>query len=65
MQRKFNVIVKAGADKFLKYRNVTNLLSLYKYLDLNFPDWRYVQIFEHKNYIASGTKKNRLVTRDL
>lgn len=58
---RYNVIIKANADTFLKYRNVSDLLKLTYWLDVNWPGWRFFNVFDSKskNQIASFTNKNR------
>ena len=53
----YSVIIKADVHKFLKYKNVTNLLSLTAYLDKNFPTWKYFNVYSSKTrqQIASFT----------
>lgn len=61
--KKYKVIVKVCNDKFLKY-NVNNLLLFTKFLDREYPDWRYFNVFRYTQdstgeQIASFTKKDR------
>jgi hypothetical protein len=63
MEKKYWVIAKVGNDKFVKYR-VTNLERFTDFLDKNFYDWRYFNVYEYKRdqtgeKIASFTKNNR------
>ena len=57
----YSVIIKADDHKFLKYKNVTSLLSLTYYLDKNFPKWKYFNVFSSKTMqqIASFTINNK------
>lgn len=61
--KKYKVIVKVGGDKFLKY-NVNNLLLFTKFLDRQYPDWRYFNVFRHTQdstgeQLGNFTKKDR------
>jgi len=62
----YNVIIKAGDNHFLKYKRVVNLLTLVRYLDQNFPGWRWFNVFSRrtKQQIGSFTRYNRPSTRD-
>ena len=65
MQKKTlkTAIVKTGQDHFIKYRNISNIKSLIKYLDKKYKDWRYINLYdkETKEQICSYTKNNRPV----
>jgi ABC-type uncharacterized transport system permease subunit len=56
----YRVIAKVGDDKFVKY-HVNNLVSFSSFLDKNFPDWRWFNVFDKKTGIQVGnyTKKDR------
>lgn len=63
--KKYKVIVKANKEKFLKY-NVNNLLLFTRFLDKEYPEWRWFNVFVYKKdssgeQIASFTKSNRPV----
>ncbi len=45
MTKKYKVIAKIGNDKFVKY-NVNNLQSFTKFLDNEFKDWRWFNVFD-------------------
>ncbi len=49
--KKYKVIVKVGKDKFLKY-NVNNLLLFTLFLDENFKDWKWFNVY---NYTKDST----------
>lgn len=49
--KKYKVIVKVGKDKFLKY-NVNNLLLFTVFLDENFKDWKWFNVY---NYTKDST----------
>lgn len=61
--KKYKVIAKVGNDKFVKY-NVNNLLLFSRFLDKDFPDWRYFNVYAYTkdgsgNQIANYTKNRR------
>jgi len=60
MIKKYKVIVKVGANKFVKY-NVNNLISFTKFLDKNFITWRWFNVYDKhtKKQLTSFTKNNR------
>ena len=65
--KKYKVIAKVSNDKFVKY-SVNNLMLFASFLDKNFPDWRYFNVFSWtKNdtgqRIASFTKNSRPYSR--
>lgn len=43
--KKYKVIAKVDTEKFVKY-NVNNLLLFTKFLDSNFINWRYFNVYE-------------------
>jgi hypothetical protein len=56
---KYKVIVKIDKEKFIKY-HTTNLVSFCNFLDVKFPSWRYVNVFnDNREQIANYTKNNR------
>lgn len=59
---KYKAIVKVSNDRFVKY-HVDNLLSFTKFLDKNFPDWRFMNIFLDGKQIANYTNKQRPSTK--
>ena len=60
-ENKYICIVKVGADKFIKYSYVRNLMSFTNFLDKNFPAWRWYNVFWRPTgqQLASFTKNNR------
>ena len=61
MNKEYSCIVKADAERFVKYRTVRDLLKFTIFLDTNFPEWRYYNVFdkETKTQMASFTKNKR------
>jgi len=61
MTRQYSCIVKADTERFLKYRTVNNLLKFTAFLDENFPQWLYYNVYDKKTkqQIASFTKNKR------
>jgi hypothetical protein len=59
--RQYSCIVKVDAERFVKYRTVNNLLKFTSFLDVNFPTWRYYNVYskETKQQVASFTKGKR------
>lgn len=66
MNIKRAVIVKTGQGKtdFVKYQYVNNLVSFARFLDKQFPEWCYMNVYdrESKEQIASYTKYKRPTT---
>lgn len=59
MAQKFTVIIKSDFKSFIKYRNVTSIKKLVTYLDKNYPQWRWFNIFDkEKNQVGSYSRKN-------
>lgn len=60
MTKKYIVIAKVGNDKFIKH-HVSNLLLYTNYLDKNWSDWRWFNVFDKKTkeQITSFTKNRR------
>lgn len=60
MSKTYKVIAKVSSDKFVKY-NVNNLISFTKFLDSNYKDWRWFNVYNKKTkvQITSFTKYNR------
>ena len=63
MSRKYKVIAKVDDERFVKY-NVNNLMKFTAFLDRDFPDWRYFNVYQYKKddsgyQIANFTKNNR------
>jgi hypothetical protein len=63
--KKYKVIAKVGnlpdgKAKCVKYR-VTNLVKFTVFLDHQFPDWRWFNVYDNKTgqQIASYTRNNR------
>lgn len=61
MSKQYSCIVKVDAERFVKYRTVNNLLKFTLFLDTNFPEWRYYNVYdkETKQQINSFTKNKR------
>lgn len=62
-KKKYKVIAKVGNDKFVKY-NVNNLVQFSLFLDRQFPDWRYFNVYNYTNndsgnQIGNYTKNQR------
>jgi hypothetical protein len=59
-KKKYHCIAKVGPEKFVKY-NVNNLVKFTSYLDRDFPDWRWYNVYdkETRNQVANFTKNNR------
>jgi len=57
----YSCIVKVDGERFVKYRTVNNLLKFTSFLDVNFPTWRFYNVYnkESKEQITSFTKNNR------
>lgn len=63
--KKYKVIAKVNDTKFVKY-NVNNLLLFTDFLDKNFSDWRWFNVYaknESKEQIGNFTNKNRPTKR--
>jgi hypothetical protein len=63
MSKKYKVIAKVETEKFVKY-NVNNLLLFTSFLDKNFPNWRWFNVYEYRKddsgtQLANFTKNNR------
>lgn len=60
MTKKMVCIVKVGGEKFVKY-HVNNLLKFTEYLDREYPDWRFINVFDSKSerQVANYTKNKR------
>jgi hypothetical protein len=58
------VIVKADNTNFLKY-HVNDLMKFTKYLDINYPSWRFFNVYDKKtgDQIKNYTNKNRPTAR--
>ena len=57
----YTIITKVGEQRFVKYRNVSNLLRFTDFLDKKFPTWKYFNVYDKKSkkQIASFTINNR------
>lgn len=69
MTKKYSVIAKVGNNKFVKY-NVNNLLLFTSFLDREFPDWRWFNVYCKGTegvgqQLASFTSKSRPMSRYL
>jgi len=53
-------IVKISQTQFLKY-HVRNLIKFTQFLDKDYPDWRWFNVFDKKtkNQLGNFTKTNR------
>lgn len=60
MSKTYQVIVKVGKNKFVKYR-VNNLIAFTKFIDKQYKDWRWFNVYDKKTkaQIASYTKYNK------
>ena len=61
--KKYKVIAKVGDEKFVKY-NVNNLIRFTEFLDKQFPDWRWFNVYEYTKddtgkQIGNFSKNNR------
>lgn len=58
--KKYEIIAKVENEKFVKY-NCSDLVKFTQFLDKDFPDWRWFNVFDKKtkNQIANFTKNNR------
>jgi len=61
--KKYKVIAKVGNDKFVKY-NVNNLIKFAQFLDKNFSDWRWFNVYKYQKdskgeQVANFTSSNR------
>lgn len=54
-KKKYKVVAKVGNENFVKY-NVNNLLKFTEFLDKEFTDWRWFNVY---NYIP-GVKGSQL-----
>jgi len=63
MTKRYVVIAKVGNEKFIKHRT-SNLLLYTNYLNKNWSDWRYFNVFDKETrlQLASFTK-NRIPTK--
>ncbi len=61
VKAKYTVIIKVGAEHFVKYHAVNNLIRLTSYLDSRFPDWKYFNVYDKKTrrQVANYTQKDR------
>lgn len=65
--KKYKVIVKVGKDKFVKY-NVNNLLLFTVFLDENFKDWKWFNVYNYTKdstgeQVGNFTNINRPLTK--
>ena len=61
--KKYKVVAKVGGDHFVKY-NVNNLRKFAVFLDSNFPQWRWFNVYKYTKegkgeQLASFTNKDR------
>ena len=57
-ENKYVVVVKVGNEHFVKYR-CRNLLKLCEFLDSKWPSWRWFNVYDGKNKLASYSKNRR------
>ena len=65
--KKYRVIAKVGNEKFVIYR-VNNLILFAKFLDKDFPEWRFFNVYEYikgqkGQQLGNFTKNNRPTSR--
>jgi hypothetical protein len=67
--KKYKVIVKVGNEQFCKWR-CNNLVSFADFLDRDWKDWRYCNVFDnikdsptYRQQIGSFTKLNRPLSK--
>jgi hypothetical protein len=65
--KKYKVIAKVGNDRFVKY-NVNNLVQFASFLDRQFPDWRYFNVYTYTKddsgeQVGNYTKNHRPTSR--
>ena len=65
--KKYKVIVKVEKDKFVKY-NVNNLLLFTVFLDENFKDWKWFNVYNYTKdntgeQVGNFTNINRPLTK--
>ncbi len=65
--KKYKVIAKVGNDRFVKY-NVNNLVQFASFLDRQFPDWRYFNVYTYTKddsgeQVGNYTKNQRPTSR--
>jgi hypothetical protein len=58
--KRYTCIVKAGPEKFLKYR-LNDLIKFTAFLDRNWSEWRWFNVFDNRSrlQVANFTKKER------
>ena len=61
MKKQYICIVKIGVDHFCKW-HVNNLLKFTDFLDNEHNDWRWFNVYQKRNQIASFTKNNKPIT---
>lgn len=61
MAARYTVIIKVNEDRFIKYRNVNNLVKLVAFLDNNFPEWKYFNVYDKKTrqQVGNFTQNNK------
>ena len=61
--KKYTCIVKAGPEKFLKYR-LNDLMKFTTFLDRNWSGWRWFNVFDNRTrlQVASFTKKQKPIS---
>ena len=64
MVKKYKVIAKVGSSDFKKW-TASNLLTFTNFLDQNYPNWRWFNVYDKKTktQLANYTKKKRPTTR--
>jgi len=58
--KRYTCIVKAGREKFVKYR-LNDLVKFTVFLDRNWSDWRWFNVFDNRTrrQLANFTKNER------
>ena len=67
--KKYKVIVKVSNNQFCKWR-CDDLLSLVRFLDKSYPDWRWFNVFDniessakYREQVANFTRTKRPVSK--
>jgi len=65
-EKLYRVIIKVGADKFIKY-HCSDLLSLVTFLDKSWSGWRWFNVYSKNTgeQLANFTTKDRPTSRHL
>lgn len=55
-KEKFNVVIKADTERFIKWRGVDNFDAMISYLNKNYPRWRWFNYYSRqKPYSQLGS----------